>query len=379
MKNQKKILFAAVDIGYRIENYTKYISENFSDILIAESFSKYILPESHYKTKYTYTCPINKTHPLKLYFYCFFFFIYSLFRYDIFHFISGETILTRKLRTLELAIYKLLNKRVVMHFVGSDIRSEDYIYWKRKHILQFLEGIDNFPKSLPWQKKLIADAEKYADYILVSTPDLKELIPKSIYYPVVLDLNKYLEELNQIKQTKKAKGEIVILHSPSTIKNEYFKGTDYIIETLTKIAANPKYNIRLILPSREEKARGTNYSSTRYELFQHFKDADIVIDQLVSGWYGLLSIEALAAENQVICYVDNHLKPYLYPNCPIEIANVNTLESAIVKCIENIINENKIKSLSQIEWIRKYHTIEFNHNSLLKAWNISKIESIKYV
>jgi hypothetical protein len=107
----RRILFAAVDIGYRIEHYTKFIDTHLANKLHAESFSKYVLPKSHYKTNYTYTCPIDKTHPLLLYIYSFAFFVFSLFRYDVFHFFSGETILTRKLRRFEFWIYKLFKKK----------------------------------------------------------------------------------------------------------------------------------------------------------------------------------------------------------------------------------------------------------------------------
>ena len=60
MSKVKRILFAAVDIGYRIEDYSKFITENYSEELIPESFSKYILDPTHYKTDYTYKCPVNK-------------------------------------------------------------------------------------------------------------------------------------------------------------------------------------------------------------------------------------------------------------------------------------------------------------------------------
>ena len=292
---KKRILFAAIDIGYRIEHYTKFIDKYLSDKLVAESFSKYVLPESHYKTKYTYSCPIDKTHPLILYLYSFSFFLFSLFRYDIFHFISGETILTRKLRSFELKIYKLLGKRVVMHFVGSDIRSEEYLYWKERNIKQYLNGTADFPISEPWQDKLIFDAEKYADCILVSTPDLKSIIPKSIYYPVLLDLEIFFKEISSLKPNQKQKDEIVILHSPS---NTLLKGTIYIHEILKKVAKNSKYKIRLVLPG--EKLIGTDkkYSVTRYQLFKLYQEADIVIDQLIIGWYGLQSVEALALKKK---------------------------------------------------------------------------------
>lgn len=365
MKKRKKILFAAVDIGWRIEHYTKFINKNFADQLEAESFSKYVLPESQYKTKYTFTCPIDKTHPILLYLYSFCFFIYSLFRYDIFHFFSGETILTRKLRSFELAAYKLFGKQIIMHFVGSDIRSEEYISWKEKNIKQFLRGNNNFPKSLPWQKKLIQDAEKYADSILVSTPDLKELIPKSVYYPVLLDLNKFISEGKPDFSQKKKSDEIVILHCPS---NTLLKGTSHIHDVLRKLTTSSNYKIKLLLPAEKIIGKQKQYAVSRYELFKLYKEADIVIDQLIIGWYGLQSIEALAMGKEVISYVDKHLEENLFPNCPIEIANVDNLEQVIIKCIKKILSNKQNDSTEVIDWIKKYHTIENNNEPLLSSW-----------
>lgn len=361
MKRRKKILFAAVDIGYRIEHYTKFINEHLSNQLKAESFSKYVLPETHYKTKYTFTCPIDKTHPIFLYLYSFGFFIFSLFRYDIFHFFSGETILTRKLRRFELMTYKLFGKRVVMHFVGSDIRSPKYIYWKEENIHQVLLGIDNFQKTLPWQEKLIQDAEKYADHILVSTPDLLSIIPKAIYYPVLIDYQKLLTELDKAPIAIKKENEIVILHAPSNIKQ---KGSNIIEKVLLKIKRESQLNIRLVLPRHDEKSL---YSVTRYDLFKLYKESDIVIDQLLIGWYGLQSIEALVAGCQVISYIEQDLEPYLFPECPIHNANANTLESVILNCI-NKKQDRKLNSIHNTGWIKKYHTIENNNEPLLAAW-----------
>lgn len=368
MIRKKRILFAAVDIGYRIEPYSSFIDKNYANVLKAESFSKYILPEEHYKTSYTYTCPINKTHPVLLYMYCFFFFLFSLFRYDIFHFLSGETLLTRKLRRFELAIYKMLGKRVIMHFVGSDIRNPEYLKWKERNIKEFLNGLDNYPKSLAWQKKLIRDAEKYADYIIVSTPDLLELIPSAHYYPVMIDIEKFSKELNNSGGQSEKKKDIVILHCPSSTKVT-FKGTTYINEVLSWFEKE-KSNVKAILPAKNKSTGNTDYPVSRYELFKLFQEADIVIDQLIIGWYGLQTVEALAAGNKVICYIDKKLEPYLFPDCPIILADVNNLKEVITDMIAKSENSNTDDSKKQKEWINKYHVIENNNSELLRAWNI---------
>jgi len=369
-KRPVRMLFGAVDIGYRIELYTKFIKQHFADHLKTESLTISLLPKEHYSTFYDYEFHFAGKNALYRWSVSLFNFLRCLFRYDMFHFFSGETLLPRKLRHFELMMYKLFGKKVVMHFVGCDIRSLDYSHWKAIHIQEYLAGADAFPKSEAWQQKLIKDAEQYADSILVSTPDLKEIIPEATYFPVLLDLDKYLDELNEI-QVEKRSDEIVILHSPSNLYHTRTKGTDYIIPALKEIAAMPQYNVRLILPSEKDKSRSTPYPSTRYELFKYFKEADIVIDQLITGWYGLLSVEALAAGKEVICYVDEHLKPNLFPGCPIEIANVNNLEEVIIKCIEKIKAGIQLSQEKKIEWVRRYHTIEKNNEALLKAWNVN--------
>src|SRR5690554_6104422 len=169
---KKKILFAATDVNYRFKLYSDFIEKKFNHLGTAETFSKYILPESHFKTSYTYELPINNTPKYKFYFLCFSFFIYSLFRYNTFHFLSGETILTRKLRRFELITYKILRKKVIMHFVGADIRSSEYLDIKRTQLIESLKfGLKDVPLTEKYQNKLIKDAKKYASKIIVSTPD----------------------------------------------------------------------------------------------------------------------------------------------------------------------------------------------------------------
>lgn len=377
MKSKKKrILFAAVDIGYRIEHYSKFIREHYHEQLEAESFSKYVLPKSHYETKYTYTCEIYKKSTFYVYCYITFFFIYALFRYDIFHFLSGETILTRKLRRFELATYKLFGKKVIMHFVGSDIRSENYLNYKNTNIKDFLDKKIVRNKTEKWQDRLIKDANKYSFKIIVSTPDLLNIIPNAIYYPVVVS-ESFLTK--GIRKRKTVDEPITILHSPSGIKKTTLKGSDYIIKTLERIANKEKYKMELILPSTEVKIRETNYSATRYEIFEQLMDVDIVIDQMIIGWYGLLAIESLAKGAEVISYIEDDLLKHTFSDTPIINANINTLEQIIENTIDNILETRKNNSFeisyeSKINWLRKNHTIEQNNIVLLSCWDLKTLK-----
>lgn len=318
----------------------------------------YKLPDNQYKTSYTYEYSLEKRNKLVNWFLRFQFFIRALFVFDIFHFISGETLLTRKLIKYELWIYKALGKKIIMHFVGADIRSSEYLEWKNTNINRYLNGEKPpVPINKKFQEKIIQSSVKYADYILVSTPDLLKIIPKAIYFPVLLDIDSIYQEIRGITKTTSEK--IRILHSPSGTKT---KGSTYIYDVLEKLKNKYPDKVDLVLPLGKE----LSYALPRVELLKQMMQVDIVIDQMLIGWYGLKTVEALAFENEVICYIDDDLKVFLFDKCPITLANVNTLESVL----EDFITNKKTQSLKKLEWVKKYHSIE-NNNEILKryGWN----------
>lgn len=354
---RKRILFGAVDIGYRIEHYSKFIREHYHEQLEAESFSKYVLPESHYKTSYTYTCEIYKKSKLYVYCYITCFFIYSLFRFDVFHFLSGETILTRKLRRFELATYKLFGKKVIMHFVGADIRSLKYLDWKRENMNLYLQGINLTPPiSEPHQISLVNDTERYADNIFVSTPDLLDIIPKAKFFPVMIDLK-------QLPKKEKKPNKIKILFSPSSHRT---KGSDYVHEVLDLIQKKYKSEVELITPGKNI-LHNNSYALTRYELLRMLSEVSIVIDQMVIGWYGLKTVEALAMGCDVVCYIEKGLEKYQFENSPINNANINNLKDVLERLIKQKLINNDFVEGNRL-WAEQYHTLEGNGRALTNVW-----------
>ncbi len=219
------MLFGAVDIGWRIELYSKWIEQHLRDQITVESFVKHKVSDAQYPTSYTYevqysdhVAPVQWTHALL-------FFVLALWRFQILHFFSGETLLTRKLRRLELRLYRLLGKRVIVHFVGTDIRNPEYVIWKDRHLRGVATKADAPPLSAAWQRRLVQDAVDFADHILVSTPDLLEIVPSAQFVPVVLDVEKFEAECSAPRgelTLPDAAGDVTILHAPSNVA---MKGT----------------------------------------------------------------------------------------------------------------------------------------------------------
>lgn len=365
IRKKKRLLFAACDIGWRIEHYTKFIKKEYSTDLIAEAFVNYQAPHDLYKTEYTYSFNYSKMPSLVRWGISIVLFFRFLCKYDIFHFFSGETILTRNTRNWEFKIYKLFKKRIIMHFVGADIRNPEYVEWKEENIVDYLKGNKPHMQPLGWQQKLMKDTQKFADQVLVSTPDLLKVYPgPAKYFPVLLDIDKLEKELSEI-QTKPF-NQITIVHAPS---NPKVKGSRLIEPALKKIKGKYGGQVRLVL--KEDLESVTRYSASRYDLFKYFLSSHIVVDQLVVGWYGLQAIEALMMDNQVVSYIEEGLEEYLFPDCPIMSANALNLFDVIDSCVKREL-EGPIDHSGAKRWVKKYHSIESNNEALLNSWGVSK-------
>lgn len=363
-KTNKKIrwLFAALDINGRIELYTRHLKKHFPEIEV-ESFVKFRLPDRQYKWDYTYHFQYNKYPGFIQWFISLIFFFYALIRYDVFYFISGETILTRKLLGLELKIYQLLKKKIIFHFVGADIRNTQLIYWRNEHVEDYFCGRvhDAPPAQTKWQKKLTSYAAKYSDLIFVATPDLLAFFKdaSSVYFiPVFLNKERFEEEFKKFtKDVQKVnQKKFVILHAPS---NPPIKGTSYILKVLNELKKE-RGDIEIINttdPAICERIHPP-YSVSKYTLYKFYKLADIVIDQILIGWYGLQTVEALYLGKEVICYIDPTLQDYLFERGIIHTCNKG-LKHAIIAAIERIKSEaNSIREERYRNYVIRYHTIE---------------------
>ena len=63
---------------------------------------------------------------------------------------------------------------------------------------------------------------------------------------------------------------------------------------------------------------------SKEEAKKRYERADIAIDQILIGWYGLFSVEMMSLGKPVVCYVRKDLKKYA-PNLPIVSSDKDTL------------------------------------------------------
>lgn len=265
--------------------------------------------------------------------------VFFILKFDIFHFQAGRSLL---LDNSDLPILKFFRKKVLMHFHGSEIRNPDYV-------ATLGDGRRNLPPiTTVKQVSQLRFLRNYVDKFIVATPDLLDLVPGAFYLP-----NSVGEGWFSYKKPKKSGDGFVILHAPS---NRGLKGTNYVINACENLKKRD-YKIKLILveniPNNEVK--------------KLYSQADVVVDQLLIGWYGVLAIENMAMGNPVIAYIDPKLRRKYAPDLPIIQSSRDNIEAVLERLIKNRGQLAKIGSASR-EYARRNHHPKANAKKLIDLY-----------
>jgi glycosyltransferase involved in cell wall biosynthesis len=81
----------------------------------------------------------------------------------------------------------------------------------------------------------------------------------------------------------------LVMHAPT---HRGIKGTKHVLEAVERLKADG-------VPFRFELIEGLSHA----EALQRYRDADLLIDQLLLGWYGGLAVELMALGKPVICHL----------------------------------------------------------------------------
>jgi glycosyltransferase involved in cell wall biosynthesis len=169
-------------------------------------------------------------------------------RTDIFHFYFGLTLLPK---SVQFGALRTLGKKSVMHFLGSDIRG------KR-------------PDELDWSRS--------AGARVVGSYDAVRWVPDAVVIPPGIDVHA-IEPAPPSERERP-----VVLHAPSSRAR---KGTEFVV------AACEELDCEL------EIVEGLDHR----EAFERYRRADVIVDQLNAGWYGVFAIEAMALGKPVVTFL----------------------------------------------------------------------------
>lgn len=266
-----------------------------------------------------------------------------IFQYDIFFFIFGQSFFPRN---LDIYLLKLLRKKVVVFFCGCDIRCREEVL-KGNRTFSICQECENICDTKA-KRKLANFWEKYADLIF-SDPEQSQLLKKAYHHTILcLDLDYWRPFQSNITRES---NRILIAHAPTDRK---LKGTKYIIEAINRLQ-NERYSIELVLLE----------SMSIKEVRSRLNETDIVVDQLLCGWYGKLAIESMAMAKPTICYIDDKIKAQMsYGNdLPIVSSNPTEIYKDLKFLIDNPGLRKEIGSKSRT-YVEVSHSQEVVGNKL---------------
>lgn len=211
-------------------------------------------------------------------------------RWDVYHFHFGRTLIPP--HNPDLPLVRALNRRVVFHYHGCDVRDRALMLATQPRAT--CTECDPFCNPAR-QKRVLASAARYADRELVSTPDLLSSVPGARHLPVALDLADYPHG------PARALPRLVV-HAPT---NRLIKGTRYVESAFE--ALRPRFpDVRFEVIERRPWR----------ELLGILAEADVVVDQLFMGWYGMVAVEAMALGKPVLCFIRDDFEARLV-DCPL--------------------------------------------------------------
>ena len=237
-------------------------------------------------------------------------------RTDIFHFHFGLTLVPQ---SLQFPILRAARKKSVMHYLGSDIRGKT-------------------PEQLAYGKK--ADAEIVGSYDAIRWVPEAEVIPPGI-------------DLAAIAPAPRSERERpLIVHAPSSRRR---KGSEHVIAAVAGLDADL------------ELVEGLHHDAA----FERYRAADIVVDQLNAGWYGLFAIEAMALGKPVVTFLHDkavrRTEEAFGTRVPIVSATAETLREALRPLVADAARRRELGAASRA-YVERVHDLQTVTDRLLAVY-----------
>jgi glycosyltransferase involved in cell wall biosynthesis len=237
-------------------------------------------------------------------------------RTDVFHFYFGLTLVPR---SLQFPILHAFRKKSVIHYLGSDIRGKS-------------------TAELAFGKK--AGAEVVGSYDSIRWVPEAEVIPPGI-------------DVNAIEPTWPTdRARPVILHAPSSRQR---KGTEHVLAACEGLDAD------LVL------VEGLHHA----EAFERYQEADLVVDQLNAGWYGLFAIECMALGKPVVTFLHDEAvrrtEEAFGVSVPIVRATKDDLRARLEPLVASSAERRRIGEASRA-YVERVHDLEAVADRLLDLY-----------
>lgn len=239
----------------------------------------------------------------------------------------------------EVRWHQHAGRRVALLCHGTDIRSHSALRGRSAHW-----PFDANDRASQRIERRVQENQRLIGRLKVpvffSTPDLVHDVPEGEWLPLVVEAGRW----ERAAETAAAAGRRetpVVLHAPTSKE----KGTFAVEKATAALGEKIEYRRLSGIPNREMPAR--------------IADADIVIDQLLVGSYGVAACEAMAAGRAVIGNIDDDVRETVRRagglDLPIIQADPDTLEAVLERLAADPVEISEAASRGPA-FVRAIHT-----------------------
>lgn len=248
-------------------------------------------------------------------------FLYHLFTCDCIHWIYGGS--SKAGVILQYFVGLFVWKKKYVEFCGTDVRILERIiedvpdYRSKKFSLEQERLLGTKVTSFNTQQRF--SLLKFE--ALGNSPEIMDYIDKRLF-PISHEVPRAIDTIN-LKPVKVLNKIPIVIHLPSSPE---IKGTDVVNRVCQELAENGLIEFRNL--------HGLSHS----EVLEAMKTCDIVIDQLLIGEFGVVTLEALALNKKVICFLRPSIeKAYKerFTSFPVVNANAANLKEVLVQLVES--------------------------------------------
>lgn len=237
-------------------------------------------------------------------------------RTDIFHFYFGLTLVPK---SVQFPILRATRRKSVVHWLGADIRGKT-------------------PEQLAWGKR--ADAQ------IVGSYSARRWVPEAEVVPPGIELDKFAP-VPPVQRER-----VRIVHAPS---NPERKGTKYVEEACAQLPVD----LDIVHGVQNEEA------------VRRYREADIVVDQLLRDWHGLFTIESMAMGKPVVTSLDAEAVRWTEEafgvKVPIVAATKDDLAEKLAPLVESFELRKQLGEAGRA-YVEKIHDIEGTADRLLDIY-----------
>lgn len=237
--------------------------------------------------------------------------------------------------------------KVGLVFRGSEIR-DPAAHATRERWSPFADPND--PLTATLQMLVDEPRRRLHDFdvpLFVTTLDLLDDVPQAIWLPQVLDLNDW----SPGSARALARDRPIVLHAPP--RAEQMKGSHWVDDACKSLHHAGAIEYR--------RLHGVPFA----QMPSQIRDADIVIDSVASGTYGVLSLQAMACERLVVGHVSDRVRDQLVDGLPVLQAEPPELERVITDALADRAGSQSLARAGR-EYVRRYHSGEESATRLLR-------------